>query len=247
MEVTEFSYLYHSIETYKGEYLYQDVLIPWIPKATQIVSMLQVYGQLDAMKWYKEEKEKDLWGLYALSRISDLLLLSFQVPNGDQVIKEIRRITGLELRRPMIQLADYEQFFSALGMQCIPPTKYHPFFHEIVEVEQTEDPWEPITLVETQWPGFMLHHMLFSRAGVKVRGGTNAIRKDIAERSTLYFAFVRSNRLTSDLSHGWGHNSQWRTPFRRDYEDNIAFYYILAHEGGTYCCTSSLREKPEFA
>src|SRR6266567_4599764 len=22
---------------------------------------------------------------------------------------------------------------------------------------------------------------------------------------------------------------------------------ILAHEGGTYCCTSSLREKPEFA
>ncbi len=22
---------------------------------------------------------------------------------------------------------------------------------------------------------------------------------------------------------------------------------LLAHEGGTYCCTSSLREKPEFA
>jgi hypothetical protein len=50
MEVTEFRYLYHSIETYKGEYLYQDVLIPWIPKATQILSMLHVYGQLDAMR-----------------------------------------------------------------------------------------------------------------------------------------------------------------------------------------------------
>jgi hypothetical protein len=130
--------------------------------------------------------------------------------------------------------------FSALGMQRIPTTKYHPFIHEIVEVEQTEDPWEPITLVETQWPGFMLHHMLFSRAGVKVRGGTNMIRKEIAERSTLYFAFVRSNRPTSDLSHGWGHNSQWRTPFRRDYEDNIAFYYNV---GGRYDLTLISRTK----
>ena len=29
----------------------------------------------------------------------------------------------------------------------------------------------------------------------------------------------------SDLSHGWGHNSQWRTDFRRDYEESAELHY----------------------
>ena len=49
--------------------------------------------------------------------------------------------------------------------------------------------------------------------------------KSIAERSTLYRAHKRDRRPTEALSLGWGHNSQWGTDFRRDYEDAEYFYF----------------------
>jgi hypothetical protein len=123
-------------------------------------------------------------------------------------------------------------------MQGVQTSQYHPFLHEIVEVEQTADPEEPITLIGTCWPGFMVGHLLFSRAGVKVRTGSKIITKEVAVHSTLYFTFVRSHRPTSDLSHGWGHNSQWSTLVRRDYEDEEAWYYNV---DGAYDLTQESR------
>jgi hypothetical protein len=41
----------------------------------------------------------------------------------------------------------------------------------------------------------------------------------VATTSTLYFTFRREPRSTSDLSDGWGSNSQWRTKFPRFYSD----------------------------
>ena len=38
-----------------------------------------------------------------------------------------------------------------------------------------------MTLPEVRWPGFLLHHLLVSRAGVRVRGGIDKIHKAIAE------------------------------------------------------------------
>jgi hypothetical protein len=71
----------------------------------------------------------------------------------------------------------------------------------------------------------LLGDMVFSRAGVRVSGGRRFIRKDVAESSTLYWAFRRKNRPSQDLSHGWGSNSQWRTRFRRDYRLGEEFHY----------------------
>lgn len=72
--------------------------------------------------------------------------------------------------------------------------------------------------------------MMFCRAGVRIRGGERYVRKDLAEHSRLYWAFVHYNRHAVDSSHGWGHNSQWSTNFRRDYVDNDAYYYNV--DGG---------------
>ena len=47
----------------------------------------------------------------------------------------------------------------------------------------------------------------------------------VAEQSTLYWAHRRLQRPTDDLSVGWGHNSQWRTAFRRDYADDEHYYF----------------------
>ena len=57
------------------------------------------------------------------------------------------------------------------------------------------------------------------------------INKEIAENSTLFWAFRRRNRPTEDLSVGWGHNSQWRTVFRRDYHIGGIFYFNVDAEG----------------
>lgn len=86
----------------------------------------------------------------------------------------------------------------------------------------------------------------FLACRVKIRGGGRFISKELAEQSTLYFTYVRRHRPTSDLSHGWGHNSQWRTTFRRDYTDDAFFYY---HVDGKYDLSrpDRIMEKRELA
>jgi hypothetical protein len=75
----------------------------------------------------------------------------------------------------------------------------------------------------------MLGPLVIARAGV-VAGG---FVKEIAESSTLYWAYYRANRRTEDLSRGWGHNSQWRTALRRDYLlGGIAYYNVDARPAG---------------
>ncbi len=192
---------------------------------SQIFSFLEPlrkYGSIEAMEWRVGEQPNineslllDLYNLYAFSRVNEFLLLPFQPVT----------VVGSEWLGPIITLEEYRQFMLSLEFTEIEQAGFHPFFHEIVEVEQVLDSDEPITILETFWPGFMLDSMLFSRAGIKVRGGGNHIRKEVAEQSTLYWTYIRRNRPVDDLSHGWGSNSQWRTTFRRDYQTETAFYY----------------------
>ncbi len=146
-----------------------------------------------------------MWNLYALSRVNDLLLMSFQSSDVDAKL-------------PTISHYEYESFFTAIGFTLADFEEFSPLHHEIIRVEQSADDNEPIQVYEQLWPELMLGQMVFSRAGVSVLGGRWHIVKDVAERSTLYFSFRRANRKTSDLSVGWGSNSQWRTSFRRDYQ-----------------------------
>lgn len=203
---------------------------------SQILSFLELlrrYGSIEAMNWkvgkqptLNESLLSDLNDLYALSRVNEYLLLPFQP------VAEV----GDDWMGPIITLEEYRQFMLSLEFTEINQVEFHPFFHEIVEVEQTRDSNEPITILETFWPGFMLGTMLFSRAGIKVRGGVNHIRKEVAEQSTLYWTYIRRNRPVDDLSHGWGSNSQWRTTLRRDYHTETAFYYNIdemSEEGTT--------------
>lgn len=154
------------------------------------------------------------WELYALSRVSEVLLLPFQPPSG--MGDETPWISALE--QEPTGTRDYLHLFTRLGMVPFEGTSaFDPFRHEIVEVEQAADPDEPVRVTEVVWPGLWLGPLLFSRAGVRVRAGARHAERGVADRSPLYWAFVRRHRPTVDLSHGWGHNSQWRTDFRLDY------------------------------
>jgi hypothetical protein len=200
-----------------------DVLWSWLDPALALLEPLRAYGAWDAhAQTYRRRRNQvdeqmpgDLWELYAFSRVSDLLLLPYQRGTHD----------GSAWTGPAIGSDKRVAFFTALGLKRIDQPDFHPFFHEIVAVDQAADAASPITVVEERWPGFMLGHLLICRAGVHVRGGTDHILKEVAENSTLYWAHRRKHRPYRDLAQGWGSNSQWRTRFRRDYTDGRDFVY----------------------
>jgi hypothetical protein len=160
----------------------------------------------------------DLSGLYALSRVNDVLITPFQ---GNLFDGEASRSKDkLETLLP-----GYLLFAELLGLKKVEQPFFSSFHHEIVAVEESADEDHPVRLESTFWPCLMLGDMMFSRAGVRVSGGRQCISKQVAESSTLYWTFLRNNRPVSDLSHGWGSNSQWGTDFRRDYQIDGELYY----------------------
>lgn len=148
----------------------------------------------------------ELWGLYSVSRVNDLMLLRFQ----NAPIEENGYLG------PEITLENYVDFFHHIGFTTREITCYHPFNCEVVEVIQS-DIWS-VEIAEIKWPAIYLGNMLFSRAGVVVWAPESLLKKGVADQSTLYWSHRRNYRKTSDLSRGWGSNSQWSTKFRRDFE-----------------------------
>jgi hypothetical protein len=249
--------LYHRIRDYQRraehEHVYEEVLLPWQPQALEALNVLQVYGTLEARTWTSAQPDPCNGGdssyyscrerLYAFSRISDLLLLPQQrvwdffhpplphwTPESVANHQGWMSDQGFPPPTPSISLEERNAWLRGLRLTEIEQLTFHPFYHEIVEVEQAPDPDEPIQLLQTLWPGFLLGQMMFCRAGVRIRAGERVARKDLAEHSRLYWAFWRNNRPAVDLSHGWGHNSQWSTNFRRDYVDDAAYYYNVDGE-----------------
>ncbi|MGW7383993.1 hypothetical protein [Streptomyces sp. NPDC054794] len=201
--------LYEALLDHEGPNAFGAVVEPWLARAvgdyrdylaTAAESLPRPPSGPDERRVYL------LWELYALSRVSDLLLLPFQ-PAGDD--------DGWG--GPDVTVDQYVALFTRLGMTPFEETScFDPFLHEIVEVEQASDPDEPVRITEVLWPGLWLGSVLFGRTGVRVRAGARHAERGVADRSPLYWTFRRRYRRTVDLSHGWGHNSQWRTAFRLD-------------------------------
>lgn len=231
MNAPAFRELYYKVNSCEDESAYRHCMLPWQSQAQEAMEVLRRYGELEARTWLidpvydfdtgivKREDVYNSYNLYALSRLSDILLLPYQLNRQNE-----------DWTGPSVTLDERTEWFTSLGMTLIEEQTFCPFYHEIVEVEQSSEADEPITLLDTIWPGFMLNHLLFCRAGVKVRGGVQHIHKELAETSTLCQTFWRNNRPTDDASKGWGHNSQWATTFRRDYVDATMYYYNVDGE-----------------
>ncbi|MFJ7246228.1 hypothetical protein ACIQWA_16450 [Kitasatospora sp. NPDC098652] len=172
---------------------YDEVIAPWLDQAATADYRAHLHlAATHRTHWWTEDKDL-LQELYALSRVSDYLLLDPQLP-------------------PHLHL------FTALGMTPVAEQHpFDPFLHEITEVEQAEDRDSPIEILEVRHPGLMLGELLFSRAGVRVRAGAAHAERGVADRWPLFWTHRRAHRPTRDLSQGWGGNSQWRTDFRLDY------------------------------
>jgi hypothetical protein len=129
--------------------------------------------------------------------------------------------------------AEHRAFMLGLGLREIGPRAFSPFFREIVEVELADDPDEPISRSSTVWPGWMLGPLLIAREGIRARGGMRHVTPSIAEAPQIYWTYARHYRRAADRSHGWGHNSQWATRFRRDYAlGGLLHYNVDARTDG---------------
>lgn len=204
--------LYNRILDYNGNNLFQDELEKSNPFLSSIIKNLSYFKEFDFSRKVAFSIE-DEYTLYALSRINEVLLLSFQEKQRpDNVVAKI-------------MLEQYVEFWKRLGLDIIKPIEYHPFLCEIYEVEECSIQTNQPQISDTVWPCLMFGDLLFSRAGVRIRANPDLIDKKTAEGSTLYWSRWRYNRPTSDLSDGWGGNSQWSTRFRLDYWSNKMLYY----------------------
>jgi hypothetical protein len=208
--------LFDRMVSYDGPWLYADVVRPWALQQDGERAWLQELAGRRGNP-IPEASIEEISRLYAMSRISDLLLLSFAPWGADSADAwEIGSVTT----------AEYLELMTFLGFSRVDRTSsFHPFFHEVVSVAQDPAPDAPLRIEEELWPGFKLGELLFSRSGCRVAGGREHIVKEIAEDSTLYWAFARHTRPTYDNSVGWGSSSQWNTALRRDYQVDDTLYY----------------------
>ena len=197
---------------FRGERFPAEALSGWSSRYPEEGRWLEAFGR--RVGPHDPASSEELWRLYALSRVLELMLLSFQAGSAD----------GSAWPGPGLALEEVCAFARALGLTVVTPTRYAAFDGEIVSVVQAGDPGEPVSLESVVWPCFMLGDLLVCRAGVVVRAGSTQVDARIAAHSTLYWAYRRKYRPVQDLSHGWGHNSQWRTSFRRDYRANGRLY-----------------------
>lgn len=213
--------LYEQLREYEGDDAYRGVIAPWLDRALPGYRTRLEPSAVHGRWWPRDHSgnrhDALLEELYALSRVNDVLLLGFTpdlVSSPEQPgASQPHGVGGW----PTISVDQYLEFFSALGMARGDQPCFDPFLHEIAAVHQTEDPHAPIQIRRRLWPALMLGEMLFSRAGVVVSAGTEHAEHGTADCFPLYWTFRRRHRPTADLSHGWGHNSQWATDFRRDY------------------------------
>ncbi|MDC0721517.1 hypothetical protein [Nannocystis bainbridge] len=197
--------LHQAMFDYEGSGLAEDVVLPW---ARAHAEERRWFAALAAVRatTVPAMAIEDRWRLYAMGRICELLRLGFTRRAGHDA--------GWQLSVPA---AAYAEFMAAFGFERVTQAEFHPFFHEVVTVAQAADEDAPPGVLAEAWPGHMLGPLLFARAGCHVAAGRRHLVKDIAEGSTLYWAYARNNRPVHDLSQGWGSNSQWRTALRRDY------------------------------
>ncbi len=205
------------------ENIFRTLLHPWLQAHEQECEWLHAFASRASPEPIAIE---DSWRLYALSRVNDLMLLAFQRGESE----------GWE--GPSLTLPDYQAFMTGLGCRVADQRTYSPFFHEIVEVTEERarsSRRKAVELTRIDWPALMLGTMMFSRAGVAVNCAIGALEPEIATSSTLYWARQRKHRRTSDLSDGWGANSQWRTTFRRDHilGENLLFNADGKHDLST--------------
>jgi hypothetical protein len=208
--------LYRSLAEYAGDDAYVDILETWPDDNAEELRWIADFERRTNDNW-SAATDEDECRLYTLFRVTSLMLLRFQSGRAD----------GTDYKGPALPVEAIQFFLERLGFRVPNTHEYHPFYHEILSVNQAERSEEPVHITQVHWPCFMLGDMIFCRSGVSVSAGRSYVIKEIAESSKLYWTYRRKDRPCNDRSHGWGHNSQWRTALRRDYRTKDRYHFNI--------------------
>lgn len=220
-----FQSLYDEIADYHGRALFDDVLAPSLPALQKLMITLQPLRRLCSALPGTVPLDT-LYTLFALSAVSDRLLCTPELPS-----------------------AQYRLFFTELGFESFDaPENFSPLLCEIAQVNTRPDntnAGQGITLEHCHWPGLRFGEMIFSRCAVEVCcRPDDHIVAGIADAGTLYFTHQRLQRTARDLSHGWGHNSRWRTRFHRNYQSGgFSFFNVDGEFDLADCASPPLRQE----
>ncbi|MEZ5015848.1 MAG: hypothetical protein R2800_02270 [Flavipsychrobacter sp.] len=203
--------LYQKILASKDTNLYNDVIKKWVIEneyKEYLTESLQQY----AVAYNKDFPQNELWELYALTRVLDVLTLSFQDDNANSANKS----------EPKVSIEEYIAIVELLGLEVLFPSEYHAFNCEIFEAKKKSGAAE---IVNCLFPAVKFGDVMIKRAGVHVALDADRYNVGNINKATMYWAHWRKNRNSADLSDGWGGNSQWRTMPRLDIENEEVFIY----------------------
>lgn len=208
--------LYFKIQEFRGEEIFETLIQKWVLENDykKYISNLSLKIQIEKI----ELTQEDIWELYALSRVLDILTLQFQTNN---------RVDDSSWAGTQISLSEYVEFNNMIGLTTEIPSAFKPFDCEIIEAQAGQNDFQ---INETCFPASKLNNLIIKRAGVKVSLNKEKYDVGLVNLASIYWTFWRKNRKYSDLSQGWGSNSQWRTDLRLDIETDDSFIYNLQGE-----------------
>ncbi|MEM6806664.1 MAG: hypothetical protein AAF696_35010 [Bacteroidota bacterium] len=205
--------LFQSLQEQGENRLSSELLENWLKENPDEIAWIRKLSNYQLEDW-KTSHSDELCRIYALGRINELCLYKLDKLKADQS----------SLFSSCFQ--SYLHFFQNLGLQIREENPFHPFFHEIVEIAES-DSHTQINLREVLYPALMIGKSVFSRARVSAFLPQDSYDLHCLKTSTLFWAYRRANRKTQDLSYGWGSNSQWRTEMRIDVETEEKYHYNL--------------------
>ena len=198
----EFRELFYEFPS--GNAAFERFLRPWAYRNSAILQPYFEFRHFNGPENPYRVEANDLDSLYALSRVCDLMIGPLEP-------------SGLGAAKWSLAPHQFVDFWETLGLSSHEPNDFDPFWCEIAAIEAAPSPDAAPQIEEVFWPALRFGDLLICRAGVRISAGKKLFNPEIAATSPLYFTFRRASRPTHDLSHGWGHNSQWSTSFRRDY------------------------------
>lgn len=222
--------LYFKILEFEGEEIYEKLLKIWAVKNEYQSYIISLSEKILADKHIFSQD--DIWELYALSRVLDILTLGFQPDNNAD---------GTDWEGLNMSCLEYIKFCKLIGLQVSTPTLFHDFDCEIIEATSGKTNFH---INKCFFPAIKLKNLVIKRAGLKVFLNNRIFDLNLVNNSKIYWTSRRKNRKYHDLSLGWGSNSQWRTDFRLDIETEDHFIYN--YEGRVNLNTSKIDQDNKF-
>jgi hypothetical protein len=204
--------LYDKILDFEGEGLYENVLKTWVAENSYGNYLSNIFDKLQSDNKIDFSQE-NIWELYALTRVLDILTLRFQTNN---------KADGSDWLGPKLSLTEYISFNDLIGLETRTPKSFNSFDCEIIKTREGENDF---LISECFFPSVRFKNLIIKRAGVKISLNPQNYNLTLINNATIYWAYRRKNRKYLDLSQGWGSNSQWRTDLRLDIETKDSFIY----------------------